>query len=265
MRLYRMVVCVVLACAAWPALPRRAQGPRRRRARRDLRHRSRRRAARARRQRPPARARRTRPAVRGRGRDRLYGGDGGDVLRGGPDGDRLVGGGGARPAARRHRRRHDQGARRAARPHRRAGRAATARRSTHGRDPRRDRREPAGKVRGGASAAGRKPDAFMVAAGDIARCPGAERRSPRRWSTRLPGTIAAARRHRVRERHAGRVRELLRADVGPPQGAHAPGRRQPRVRDARRERLLRLLRRRRRRPRARASTPTRSAPGTSWR
>ena len=58
-----------------------------------------------------------------------------------------------------------------------------------------------------------------------------------------------ARRHRVPRRHAGRVRPLLRADLGPAQGAHPAGRRQPRVRHPRRRRLLRLLRRRRRRAR----------------
>ena len=70
-----------------------------------------------------------------------------------------------------------------------------------------------------------------------------------------------ARRRPVRQRRPGGV-GLLRAHVGARQGPHPIGGRQPRVRHARRRRLLPVLRRdRRARPTA-ATTPTISAPGT---
>ena len=81
-------------------------------------------------------------------------------------------------------------------------------------------------------------------------------------------------RQRLRRRHGGAVRELLRPDVGSPgdQGADAADHRESRLPHGQRHALLRLLQRRRRarqpaRPaiaRPAATTATTSGTGTSW-
>ena len=260
MRLLRVVACVVLACAAWPAAAPAlsARGDSGRDAI----------AGTARADVLRGLGGNDRLAGRG-GRDRLYGGaagtacyggNGRDVLRGGPDGDRLVGGAGADVL--------------------RGGTGDDAIRARDGRRDRiscgpgrdratldshdvivgRDRRQARREVRGGAAA--RQPDASLVAVGDIARCPSGNAAITAALVDGLPGTIAALGDTVYDKRHSGRVRELLRADLGSPQGAHAPGGRQPRVRHARAPAATSPTSARPPASPARASTPTRSAPGT---
>ena len=105
--------------------------------------------------------------------------------------------------------------------------------------------------------------------------PGARRRRRRRRvpPVRRHPDRGADRRHRRARVRRGRPRlpdrqrpavpRLLRPDVGPLPLEDVAGRRQPRVRDRRRTRLLRLLRRHRPAPGARAGTPTTSARGGS--
>jgi Ca2+-binding RTX toxin-like protein len=124
----------------------------------------------------------------GRGRDRLYGGDGGDVLRGGPGRDRLAGGRG--------------------RDLLRGGsgddtiRARDGRRDLVSCGPGRDRAtlDARDEIVGATDAKplGRcetvrrpaPPDASLVAAGDIAQCPGGAAITAALIDT-LPGTVAA--------------------------------------------------------------------------
>ena len=105
----------------------------------------------------------------------------------------------------------------------------------------------------------------MLAAGRHRRLrlPGATRRRPG-CSIRLPGTIAAARRHRLPGGPPAGL-PVLRRLVGEVQGTDAAVRRQPRVSDAERVRLLRLLRRSGRRPRQGVLQLRPRAAGMSWR
>ena len=76
---------------------------------------------------------------------------------------------------------------------------------------------------------------------------------------------ARARRHPVRARNTRGLPDGVRPDLGARQVDHATSRREPRVRDTERRRLLRLLRPGGRPARARAGTPSTSARGTSSR
>ena len=210
--------------------------------------------------RPPARQRRARPAVRRpRARPPVRRARARRAARRPAAATGWSAARGADLAARRARQRHDPGratARGTASP---AGRAATARCSTRVDlilDATRRATRTGSCERGHAPATPSQPDAFLVAAGDIADCSPGSAEITAALLDGLPGTVAALGDTVVRERHAGRVRALLRADLGPAQGAHAPGRREPRIRDARRGGLLRLLRRGRRRAPARAGTAT---------
>ena len=77
---------------------------------------------------------------------------------------------------------------------------------------------------------GRTTSPVLVGAGDIAVCGAGgvdgDGQAPR-WRA---GHCVRRRRHRLSRRHRGAVPHLLRAGVGPPQGPHAAGAGQPRVR-----------------------------------
>ena len=131
-------------------------------------------------------------------------------------------------------------------------------------------------------AAGRRWPSSVTPPATPAPARGAASPSPRCcWpaATSRPATATATRRRRCcstrsvatrsprsatssRTWGRGRVQRLLPPDLGPGEGAHSPGDRQPRVPDGRRDALLRLLRVAWPATRARAGTPTTSAPGT---
>ena len=89
-------------------------------------------------------------------------------------------------------------------------------------------------------------DPVLVGAGDIADCALVEDEATATLLDGIAGTVFTAGDNAYPERHHGRLPGLLRADLGPPQGAHDPGHRQSRVRDGRRCPVLRVLRRGRR-------------------
>ena len=88
----------------------------------------------------------------------------------------------------------------------------------------------------------------VLAAGDIAGCDTSGDEATAALLDRLPGTVVDARRPCLRVQHRLGVRELLRPDLGPPQGAHAARRRATTSTDTPAPRRTTLLRRRRRRP-----------------
>ena len=93
-------------------------------------------------------------------------------------------------------------------------------------------------------------------------------RARRRYGDRAAGrrldrSDRVAGRHRLPRRHRRRVRELLRPDLGSPQGAHPPGAGQPRVRDRLAPPATTATSARRPAIRRRATTATTWAPGTS--
>ena len=201
----------------------------------------------------------------GSGRDRLHGGAGNDTLRGGANGDRLVGGsgrdvlrGGSGPDA---------------------IRARDGRRDRIACGPGRDRAtldshdvildatyaRPHGACEVVHQLLGHQPDASLVAVGDIARCPSGRAAITAALVDGLPGTDRGARRHRLRQGHAGRVR---RAATSRPGGAtrRAPGRRSATTSTGRPAPAgTSATSARPPASRARAGTATTSAPGTSWR
>ena len=106
-------------------------------------------------------------------------------------------------------------------------------------------------------------DPVLVGAGDVADC----RRSADTRTAELidgiAGHVFAAGDLAYPTGQRPAVPRLLRPDLGPLPLEDVAGHRQPRVRDRRRTRLLRLLRRHRPAPGARAGTPTTSARGGS--
>ena len=85
-------------------------------------------------------------------------------------------------------------------------------------------------------------DPVLLAAGDVASCWSSGDESVSRLLDTLPGTVVDPRRHRAEPRLCGRVRGLLRPELGPPQGAHQVRRGRSRVQPGRGRRVLRLLR-----------------------
>ena len=85
-------------------------------------------------------------------------------------------------------------------------------------------------------------DHVLVGAGDISDCGTAQDEETATLLDGLPGTIATFGDNAYPIWQRRRLQRLLRPDVGPAQGADAPVRGQPRIRDVRRVRLLRVLR-----------------------
>ena len=85
-------------------------------------------------------------------------------------------------------------------------------------------------------------DPILVAVGDIGYCSSDGDEATAALLDGLPGTIATLGDNAYRSGTAAGVRRLLRPDLGPAQGPHAPSGRQPRLRNSRSGRLLRLFR-----------------------